>query len=84
MKIIISLEILWLQIFRDQLQGGSHVVGEGPFGVSSRDEAHCPAGAFRSFQKVGLDTKLLEGALVQVSQFVVADLADEARRHSEY
>ena len=83
MEIVISFEELRAEVFRTELKGRAHVVGEGPFGVGAGDEDHAAAGRFGAVEHPCLDAVLLHRALEQVAQFIVADLADVAGRHAE-
>ena len=84
MEIIIAFEKLRLQVFRHQVQGGSQIDGESPLGIASAHEDHRAAARVGTLQKGGLHSVLLLVALEQKPQLVVANLADEARRHPEY
>ena len=83
MEIIISLEILQLQVLRNQLERCSEVHRECPLRVRSGDEHHSPARRIHALEKGGLDAVLGLVALEEVSQIVISDLADEAGLHTE-
>ena len=83
MEIIVTFEEFRFQVLGNQLQGGSHVVGEGPLRICSRDEAHGAARTFRAGQQGRLHSGLLQAAPVEMPEFVIPDLPDEAGRHAE-
>ena len=83
MEIIISFEILRLQIFRHELKRSSEIDGKSPLGIGSGDEYHRLSGGFRAFEQHGFDSILLLVALEKVAKIIVSDLSDESGLHSE-
>ena len=82
-EIVVAFEILWLQVVRLQLERGAQIGGEGTVGVGGGDEDHRPARSDRADQQIGLDAVLQLRLAEERTEFVVAHLADVARRHAQ-
>ena len=83
MEIVVALEEGRVKVVRAQLQGGAHIAGEGALRIGAGDEHHAAAAGLGAVEHVGMDAVLLHGALEEVPQVVVADLAQEAALHAE-
>ena len=82
-EIIVALELLQRQVVRSQFQRGAHVIGKSTLGIGAGDEHHASAGRLGAVEHLRFHAVLLHGALEEVAQVVVANLAQEAGRHPE-
>ena len=82
-EVVVAFELLRAQVFRAQLQGGAHVIGEGALCVGAGDKHHAPAAGLGAVEHLRPDTVLLHGALEEVAKVIVAYLSQEAGRHAE-
>ena len=78
-EIVISLEILQLEVFRNQLKGRTEVYGKCSFCIWSSNEDHSSTRRVNSFKQGGFDAVLSLIALEKMSKIVITDFEERCK-----
>ena len=82
-EIVMTFEILRLEVFRHKVEGCAQVHRKGALRITSADEDHGTAAGVRALEQMGFHTVLLLVALEEQAQLVISDFPYETGRHSE-